>query len=214
LIESISRGNDYYLVNVDFPLYCVAQEEVSAAYRDQRGWLRRCVFSIARSGIFSSDRTILQLRFTKTTFAFFHLFVLVLKVCQGDLERGARASPGSCQRLCSRAVKPGPRPRRSQGFFFVFETKKKLTFFCLCCYRRSWAYLLRRFIFLWCVWNRAKPPVHPNTAAPPSQSKSDSTPPLFTRATRTLNKEKGVLGASNVFSFKRLGDELNSFKKK
>ncbi len=60
MIDSISRGNDYYLVNTDFPLYCDAQEQVNEAYRDQRGWLRRCVFSIARSGIFSSDRTILQ----------------------------------------------------------------------------------------------------------------------------------------------------------
>lgn len=62
VIDSISRGNDYYLLNADFPLYCNAQDEVNKAYRDQRGWLRRCVFSIARSGIFSSDRTILQLR--------------------------------------------------------------------------------------------------------------------------------------------------------
>jgi hypothetical protein len=60
IIDSISRGNDYYLVNADFPLYCTAQEEVSAAYKDQTGWLRRSIFSIARSGVFSSDRTIMQ----------------------------------------------------------------------------------------------------------------------------------------------------------
>ncbi len=60
VIDSVSRGNDYYLVNADFPLYCAAQEEVSSSYKDHRGWVRKCIFSIARSGIFSSDRTILQ----------------------------------------------------------------------------------------------------------------------------------------------------------
>merc|ERR1711991_596578 len=60
IIESITRGNDYYLVNVDFAEYCDAQKRVDATYEDQTAWTRMSVFSVARSGIFSSDRTILQ----------------------------------------------------------------------------------------------------------------------------------------------------------
>lgn len=45
---------------MDFPLYCDAQDAVNEAYRDQKRWARMCLFSIARSGVFSSDRTILQ----------------------------------------------------------------------------------------------------------------------------------------------------------
>jgi starch phosphorylase len=60
IIDSISRGNDFYLINADFPEYCEVQERVDAGYRDQLSWMRMSIFSIARSGIFSSDRTILQ----------------------------------------------------------------------------------------------------------------------------------------------------------
>jgi len=60
LIDSISRGNDYYLVNADFAEYCKIQDVVSETYRDQGAWTRMSLYSIARSGIFSSDRTILQ----------------------------------------------------------------------------------------------------------------------------------------------------------
>lgn len=60
VLDSITRGNDFYLLTVDFPAYCAAQEQVDEAYRDQTRWARMSIFSIARSGIFSSDRTILQ----------------------------------------------------------------------------------------------------------------------------------------------------------
>ncbi len=52
------RGADYFLVASDFTDYWRAQREVDAAYRDADGWTRMAVLNTARSGWFSSDRTI------------------------------------------------------------------------------------------------------------------------------------------------------------
>ena len=52
------EGADYFLVCSDFTDYWWAQREVDAAFKDQQGWARTAAFNTARSGWFSSDRTI------------------------------------------------------------------------------------------------------------------------------------------------------------
>jgi starch phosphorylase len=52
------RGPDYFLVCSDFSDYWRAQREVDAAYRDTGHWTRMAALNTARSGWFSSDRTI------------------------------------------------------------------------------------------------------------------------------------------------------------
>lgn len=51
------RGDQYYLL-YDFRKYEEAQEAVDAAYRDRRGWAKKCLMNLANCGYFSSDRTI------------------------------------------------------------------------------------------------------------------------------------------------------------
>ena len=58
LIEPLWRGNDYYCVAHDFPLYLDCLDEVDRVWKDQDEWTRRCVMSVAGAGYFSSDRTI------------------------------------------------------------------------------------------------------------------------------------------------------------
>ncbi|MBF9036428.1 glycogen/starch/alpha-glucan family phosphorylase [Rhodobacterales bacterium HKCCE2091] len=51
-------GHDYFLVASDFTDYWRAQREADAAFADQTGWRRMAALNTARSGWFSSDRTI------------------------------------------------------------------------------------------------------------------------------------------------------------
>jgi starch phosphorylase len=50
--------HDYFLVSSDFTDYWRAQREVDEAYRDRERWARMAALNTARSGWFSSDRTI------------------------------------------------------------------------------------------------------------------------------------------------------------
>jgi starch phosphorylase len=52
------RHHDPYLVLADFRAYADCQQRVSQAYVDVAGWTTRSIFNTARSGYFSSDRTI------------------------------------------------------------------------------------------------------------------------------------------------------------
>ena len=51
-------GPDYFLVASDFDDYWRAQREVDAAFADKAHWARMAALNTARSGWFSSDRTI------------------------------------------------------------------------------------------------------------------------------------------------------------
>jgi starch phosphorylase len=49
---------DVYYVLADFDAYVKAQEQVAKAYTDRKRWAKMALLNIARSGKFSSDRTI------------------------------------------------------------------------------------------------------------------------------------------------------------
>jgi len=50
--------HDYFLVAADFDAYDAAQAQVDIAYADRDRWLKMAALNVARSGFFSSDRTI------------------------------------------------------------------------------------------------------------------------------------------------------------
>ena len=50
--------HDYFLVAADFDAYLAAQARVDTAYADRTHWVRMAALNTARSGYFSSDRTI------------------------------------------------------------------------------------------------------------------------------------------------------------
>jgi starch phosphorylase len=54
-----NRPDEYYILQ-DFAAYKKAQEEVDAAYKDQKRWAQMAIMNTASSGKFSSDRTIKQ----------------------------------------------------------------------------------------------------------------------------------------------------------
>jgi glycogen phosphorylase len=51
-------GSDHYIALADYQAYAECQEQVSAAYSDQEKWSAMSIRNTARSGKFSSDRTI------------------------------------------------------------------------------------------------------------------------------------------------------------
>jgi glycogen phosphorylase len=50
--------HDYFLVAADFADYDASQAKVDLAFADREGWVRMAAMNTARSGFFSSDRTI------------------------------------------------------------------------------------------------------------------------------------------------------------
>jgi starch phosphorylase len=60
IFADLMLHQDQFYVLADFDAYCKAQEEVSAWYKDRSAWTRAMLVNIAKSGYFSSDRTIRQ----------------------------------------------------------------------------------------------------------------------------------------------------------
>lgn len=60
LYNSLMTERDTYFVLEDFLAFKEAEDKVFMAYKDQKAWARMSLMNIAHSGIFSSDRTIMQ----------------------------------------------------------------------------------------------------------------------------------------------------------
>ncbi|MDD5085698.1 MAG: glycogen/starch/alpha-glucan phosphorylase [Candidatus Omnitrophica bacterium] len=59
IVQSLAAA-DTFFVCADFDLYCVAQDIVSKAYLNKTDWTKKSIINVARSGKFSSDRTIVE----------------------------------------------------------------------------------------------------------------------------------------------------------
>ena len=58
LVGALTHEGDRYLLLADYPLYQQAQARAASAYRDETAWTRSSILNTARSGKFSSDRTV------------------------------------------------------------------------------------------------------------------------------------------------------------
>jgi len=60
IIGALKSPVDPWMTLADFRSYIDAQQAASDAYRDQNRWMDMSIINTARSGIFSTDRTIGQ----------------------------------------------------------------------------------------------------------------------------------------------------------
>ena len=59
MISNLS-DHDHFLVLADYADYIRCQDEVSATWADTASWTRKSILNTARSGKFSSDRSIAE----------------------------------------------------------------------------------------------------------------------------------------------------------
>jgi len=60
IYDTLLGHNDQYFVLRDFASYAEAHQDVSRRYLDRNAWLQKSLVNIAKSGYFSSDRTIME----------------------------------------------------------------------------------------------------------------------------------------------------------
>ena len=60
IYDSLLGHNDQYFVLRDFASYAEAHQDISHKYLDRNAWLQSSLVNIAKSGYFSSDRTITE----------------------------------------------------------------------------------------------------------------------------------------------------------
>jgi glycogen phosphorylase len=60
VLHSLANGGDHYITCFDFYSYVDAQDVVDRTYRDYNKWCKMAITGIAKSGFFSSDRTIAE----------------------------------------------------------------------------------------------------------------------------------------------------------
>jgi starch phosphorylase len=60
IFDEVMYHNDEYFVLKDFDSYIKAHETIVAKYEDRHGWAHSALVNVAKSGFFSSDRTIEQ----------------------------------------------------------------------------------------------------------------------------------------------------------
>jgi glycogen phosphorylase len=58
--DALLTEGDYYMHLADLSAYAAAQARIDALYRDPESWARKAIVNVARSGRFSSDRTIAE----------------------------------------------------------------------------------------------------------------------------------------------------------
>lgn len=58
IIKSLLQEGDTYCLMADFSSYIKAQDEVDKLFRNEHEWTKKAILNVARSGKFSSDRTI------------------------------------------------------------------------------------------------------------------------------------------------------------
>ncbi|PID57007.1 glycogen phosphorylase [candidate division KSB3 bacterium] len=58
IVESLLQHGDQYCLLADFDAFITCQEHVSALYKDRKTWTKMSIVNVAKSGKFSTDRTI------------------------------------------------------------------------------------------------------------------------------------------------------------
>jgi starch phosphorylase len=60
MIRDTLLGKDNYFVLKDLDSYIKAQEKINELYKDQKKWLHMSIVNVAKSGFFTTDRTMRQ----------------------------------------------------------------------------------------------------------------------------------------------------------
>jgi starch phosphorylase len=60
LVSALLEQGDYYMHLADLPSFIETQSNVDRLYRDQKSWTEKAIINIAKTGRFSSDRTIAE----------------------------------------------------------------------------------------------------------------------------------------------------------